>query len=273
VRTEPGPLAASVAILAARLGGEVTDSAAVTAALGVELLGMFPDFLRQTVDRPVGEGSKFNNIFAILVADYVVSRALRCSASAGAAIAGAVGAASCSMCEAEMIERVDRGQAARSRQRYLQTAELREGALFELAVGIGATLAHCDAETAETLARYGKEVGVAHRIAADTCALFPSSERSREEAERTLQEGHLTLPTIEAIAHEDLDLEELGRNPIVFLSALQRSEGIRHALSECEARAAAASEALAAAGLNGALAQLANIPVERIRASATPFPH
>jgi menaquinone-9 beta-reductase len=267
LRAEPGPLAASLTLLAARIGGAKPDSTAVSAALGVELLGTFPDFLRQTVDRPIGEGSKFNNIFAILVADYVVSRALRLSASAGAAIAGAVGGTSYSMCEAEMIERVDRGRVGRSPQRYLRAAELREGALFELAVSIGAMLAECDVETTEALARYGREVGVAHRIAADTCALFPSDDRRRDEMERALQEGYLTLPTIGAIAHEGLDLEELGSNPMAFLPTLQRSEGIRIALSECETRTATALEALAGAGLNGAMAQLAKLPVERARST------
>ncbi len=269
LRAEPGPVAASLALLAARIGGGTTNSTAVSAALGVELLGMFPDFLRQTVDRPSGQGSKFNNIFAILVADYVVSKALRSSASAGAAIAGAIGGASCSMCEAEMIESVDRGMSCRPPRRYLRAAELREGALFELAAAIGAAVADCDTKTRDALARYGREVGVAHRIAADACALFPSDEWARDEVERMLQEGYLSLPTIEAIAHEDFNPEELRRNPMAFLPALQRSEGVWRALSECETRARAAGEALVDAGLNGAMAQLADLPAQRIRSAVS----
>jgi menaquinone-9 beta-reductase len=240
LRADPGPIAASLVFLGARAGGGTADDAAVTAALGVELLGTFPEFVRQTVDRPAGEGSKFNNVFAILVADFVVSRALKSGAFAGATVAAAIGATSCSMCEAEMIECVDRGVADRSPQRYLRAAELRDGALFELAVGIGATLAECDSETSAALARYGSELGVAHRIAIDVCALFPTDARGREDIERTRREGYLTLAMI---------------------------EGIERALVECELRSRLAGEALGSAGLNGALAALAGLPVERIRAA------
>jgi hypothetical protein len=271
LRTDPGPVAASLAFTATRAGGGAVDSTVVTAALGVELLGMFPSFLRQTVDRPVGEGSKLNNIFAILLADYVVSRSLRAGATGGEAIARAIGKTSCSMCEAEMIERDHRGDADCSAGRYLRAAELREGALFQLAASVSSTLGDHDSETGAALARFGAALGVAHRIAEDTCALFTADARGREEADRTLREGLLTLPMIEAISAGDLEPEMIERDAGASLSAIRHSQGVGRALAECEARTRVACDALRAPGLDGGMKALAGLPAKRIRVALSAF--
>jgi geranylgeranyl pyrophosphate synthase len=247
------------------------DSITLSVAVGTEFLAMFPDLLTQAVDRPASKTAKLNNIFTILIADYAVSRALRCSAPAGTVIANAIAHTGCSMCEAEMIARVDRDDFQGATARYFRAAQLREGKLFELATIVGGILAGHPAGTMTALRRYGRSLGVAFRISLDICHLLTTEEPIREQTERTLLDGYLSLPIIEALTHDGAEHRGLPGDLTAAVSTVRQHGGLEKALLECERMARTATNAVEGIGFNAAMAALTDLPVERARSAVRTF--
>ncbi|HWO48082.1 MAG TPA: geranylgeranyl reductase family protein [Solirubrobacterales bacterium] len=232
LRSDAGPAAGTLVLLASRSTGKELDSTAVSVALAIELLAMFPIFLAQAVNRPSGEASKLNNTFAILTADYVVSRALSCAAPAGTAVVGAIAGAGCSMCESEADVKQTAGGAEARLEAYPDPTRGREGSLFELAASVGGCLSKTPADAIGGLRSYGRSLGAAFCISNDVCEVAGA-------------EGKTPGPRATPVKGGVLD----------------------QALLRCEELADTAREALAEVGLNGSLAALCDLPGERARSA------
>jgi geranylgeranyl reductase family protein len=267
LRAGTGPVPGALVLLTARTGGRNLDSITLSAALGTEFLAMFPDLLNQAVDRPVGRTAKLNNVFTILVADYAVSRALKCSAPAGTAITHALAHTGCSMCEAEMIARVGGDDLRMATACYLRAAQLREGKLFELAMIVGGILAGQPAGTMTALRSYGRSLGMAFRISRDICHLLTTEEPIREQTERTLHDGYLSLPIIEALVHDGTESGALPADLAAAVSMAHRHGGFDKALLECERMARKATDAVDGVDLNAAITTLIDLPMDQARSA------
>ena len=225
-----GPIAGTTLLLAVRAARGDLDHQVVTTALAVELLAISTTLLGEVVDRPLGDVAKMNNNFAILAADFLVSRALGCAAPAGAAIAGEIAAVGCSMCEAELSE-VGRVPGAQL-DRYLEAADHREGELFALAARLGGHIGGVSEDAVEKLDACGRSLGIATRLSGDLSA---AASDSRAEPDSTRREG---------------DPEEIA--------------------VRCAELSETAREGFLALGLDDSLARICDLPVERARAARVP---
>jgi geranylgeranyl reductase family protein len=275
LRGNSGPAAAITLIAAARASGREPDRVVIAAAIAVELLSLFPAFAAQVVDRASRKRAKLNNALAVLVADFVVSRALRRSAVVGREASRALAETACAMCEGEMIDANDRGNTGRRLERYLAAAELKQGRLHALAAGLGGELGGCSAADVASLRRYGLELGIAFRISDDICALVAKDPSTGRPAGSALQEGNYTLPVLYGLSgngngngngHHAGWLKATDE-PADVVARLCASGAVDGALAECDVRAHAAQIALRSSRLNGALRSLADFPRQRARAA------
>lgn len=271
LRADAGPVASVVVFLASLMGGRGADSTVVSTALGVEFLAMLPIFVAQAIDRPTDDISKLNNTFAMLVADFVLSRALSCGASAGAEVANAIAVTGCSMCEAEAMEQSVRKDAESSVEQYFDVAEMKEGSLFALATSLGGMLSERSRETIAALDRYGQLLGVAFRISNDICHLVSDDEATRSQAKSMLQGGYYSLPVIEALLSNGSSTQWLSAGFDAVISEIHDLGGFEQALTKCELTAEAAKKAMGPTGLNEAMADLCDLPVAWARSALYAF--
>lgn len=274
LRSGAGPAAAAALLLGARLAGREPDPPLVSAAIAVELLALFPVFAAQVVERAVRRNAKLNNVLAVLVADFVVTRAVRRSVPAGGAAATALSDAACAICEGEMVEVGARWDVDRSPESCLKAAELSQGSLFTLAIGLGAELGGSPTDEVAALREAGRELGIAVRISDDVCDLLEGDSATGREMAAGLQQGHYSLPVVCALSRagsrtrQRRKLVDPANRVADTVGAIERLGGVADALAECSARAEAARAAMAGCGVDGPLAELTHLPVARAAAAA-----
>jgi hypothetical protein len=197
----------------AACGGDA-DERAVDGAMAVELLRVFPRILcRVTLARD--SRTTANNAVAIMTGDFGMSRATAAAARLGAGItellADGIEAAS----EAAGLFARHPFAADRPVWRYFEWARLTTGTSLALAARIGARLAEADHVRVDCLAVASESLGIGAQICDDVLALVRDDLVRGSGPRRVLEEGHLSLPVLLAVARDP----ELA----VLLGAGQRS--------------------------------------------------
>jgi geranylgeranyl reductase family protein len=253
-RSSAGPAPAATVLLAAHACGREPDREVVALATGVQLLSLFPVYASQVIDDASRLSSKANNAFAVLVADLVVSRALRTTSAIGDQHAQALAATACSMCEGQMIDVASNRAASPSPERYFKAAALTHGSLFALAAGSGAELADAPPETVAAIRDYGHDLGIAFRIAEDLRGLTADDFGTSDEADP----HGWPLPLLYANGTQGTR------------DSSPRDAGVATALEDCRAQVERAKTAVEQHGLEGWLVDLAELPLERAQGAEWP---
>jgi len=215
-------------LLASRLSGNRIE-AAVRAAAIVELIHVASLVHDDVIDRaPLRRGSptvnaKWNSDVAILMADYIYSRAFEiafeCLPSPLLAILCRVAA---TMCDGEMFQIEKRDQRL-TEEDYLYIIRCKTAGLFSACTRLGSALAQADESSVAALERYGLHVGCAFQITDDVLDLTADPARLGKKIGTDIACGKQTLPLIHAI--EKADAEDRA----FLLAALKNepsSEGI-----------------------------------------------
>lgn len=247
-RARGGPSAAALTLVAAGAEGRELKPQFVSAAIGVELLSLFPVFVKQVTDGSKSGGQKLNNVLAVLVADFVASRALRCGSEAGVEVFDLLSRAVGSICEGTDIEINSQSGLALDLDDYLRSARLKEGRIFTVAASIGSLLGGLNREKSRELELFALEFGIASRIADDLL-----------DRHRAIEE-----------ASESADDESVRHNTLEFVPIIDESPfpSVFAATLECEKHVTAAQSHLAEDGdVSSALASLAETPLARARAA------
>ncbi len=139
----------------------------------------------------------WNNQTAILVGDYLYSKALRLAVGLGSVyVMEVLSEASLRMSEGEVLDLVHSGDLGLSETGYLQLIEAKTAALIAASCRLGAVLAGRGGEEEEALGRYGMGVGMAFQIADDLLDFTAEEGRLGKSLGTDLREGKVTLPVI-----------------------------------------------------------------------------
>ena len=195
--------------------GSPAPDAVVYAGVAVELLHMatlvHDDVLdradlrrgRPTVFAAGGRGA------ATTTGDLLFSRAFAVLVRAGDADAvRTLSSASSALARGELVQRADAWDANVSRERYLERCELKTARLFEAACRLGASLGGLGGSAVDTLAEFGRRIGVAFQIFDDVLDVSGPVERTGKARGTDLLDGTVTLPLIVA-RERDPDLAAL----------------------------------------------------------------
>ncbi|HEY3827823.1 MAG TPA: polyprenyl synthetase family protein [Solirubrobacteraceae bacterium] len=146
------------------------------------------------------------------------------------------------MCSGQMAEFEDSFDTTRSVERYYLAIAGKTASLFEVAAWLGGWLAGAPTATVNSLARFGREFGMAFQIADDILdVLAPISETGKLQAKDLLQ-GVYSLPVIYAL-QTDRELGAALEQPLTqadlpkLVARIRASGGVVLASHECFRRA------------------------------------
>lgn len=218
----------------------------------------------------------FGNAAAVLVGDFLYSRAFQMMVSVGSMrIQQVLADATNIIAEGEVLQLLNCHNADVDVPRYLRVIRYKTAKLFEAACRLGAILADAPAAIEEGMAHYGMHLGTAFQLVDDVLDYSGDEAATGKRLGEDLAEGKPTLPLIHAMTHGSLEqaecvrhaVEEGGRDALPGVLAAIRATGAldetrRHA--EAEARLALESVApLPASIFKDSLVQLAAFAVAR----------
>jgi len=187
--------------------GEPPDAGQSGARLGVaaavELIhvaSLIHDDVIDAADLRRGQASVnavWGNQVAVLLGDYLFSKAFHILARLRAdGIAAAMAAATVRMAQAE-IKQIKYGNTAHTDEAiYFDIIDGKTAALTSAACRCGAMTAGAEAETADALARFGLEWGMAFQITDDTLDVTATADHLGKPIGSDIQTGKVTLPII-----------------------------------------------------------------------------
>ena len=194
-------------VLASQLAADADPEDVVRAALVVELThvaSLYHDDVMDEAELRRGAPSanrRFDNTVAILVGDFLFSRASSIVATLGTDYVAL---------QADTFARLVQGQIAETRgpqpeddalEHYLSVIADKTGSLIATSAVFGGMVAGADAEVLDALARYGEEIGVVFQLSDDIIDI--ASDSSGKTPGTDLREGVPTLPTLLARRSED----------------------------------------------------------------------
>ena len=149
--------------------------------------------------------SRWGNALAILVGDYLFSRA--------AALATELGLEAVKI-QASTFSRLVHGQIAETAgpldgedaiQHYLRVLEHKTGSLISASARFGAMFGGCPPEQVEALATFAETFGIAFQLSDDLIDIASDGNQSGKTPGTDLREGVPTLPVLYALASSDDD--------------------------------------------------------------------
>ncbi|NNJ25390.1 polyprenyl synthetase family protein [Alienimonas chondri] len=193
--------------------------------------------------------SRWNPRTAVLFGDFLFTHAFHLAATVDAAACRAIGAATNAVCEGELTQIHERGNADLTEAEYFAIVGGKTAALTAVSAELGAVHAGADEATVEALRSYGEDLGVAFQIADDLLDLVGEEGCVGKSLGSDLSEKKLTLPLIRLRDRlpegESQQLKTLLADPPAdarerLLPLLQRTGALESAVATARERAAAA---------------------------------
>jgi octaprenyl-diphosphate synthase len=189
-------------LLTARACGKVTHAHHVLAAV-VEMIHtatlVHDDVLdNATVRRHVPTvNARWDNQSSILLGDFLFTHAFHLTATLGDARAcEIIGEATNRVCEGELQQIGERGNFAIGEDEYFSIIDGKTAELTSCCTRLGAMYAGMSDDVVESLARYGRSLGVAFQIADDLLDLVGEERTTGKSLGTDLDQQKLTLPLI-----------------------------------------------------------------------------
>lgn len=198
--------------------------------------------------------SLFGNAAAVLVGDFVYSRAFQMMVEVGdMRVMEVLAEATNVIAEGEVLQLMNCRNADIDEESYLRVIRCKTAKLFEAAARLGALIGGARREDEEALAAYGMHLGTAFQLIDDVLDYSGCDADMGKNVGDDLAEGKPTLPLIYAMrcgspqqaelirsAVEQGGLEELG--PV--LRTIEETGALRYARAQAQAAAQHAREAL-----------------------------
>ncbi|HOK66873.1 MAG TPA: polyprenyl synthetase family protein [Anaerohalosphaeraceae bacterium] len=189
-------------LLSARACGQAKPIHIDLAAI-VELIHTATLLHDDVVDRAVlrrgrlSANALWGNTAAVLLGDFLLSRALALGARLRPpVISEQILQTAQQICEGELLQNYHRGDWQISEELYRQIIASKTAALFAFSCTLGAQWAEADETSVESLAKYGRYLGLAFQIRDDAMDLFSSERKTGKTVRTDLAEGKPTLPVI-----------------------------------------------------------------------------
>ncbi len=158
----------------------------------------------------------FGNAAAVLVGDFLYSRAFQMMVSAdNMRVMQVLADATNTIAEGEVLQLMNCHDPDVDEQRYLEVIRRKTAKLFEAAARLGAVLAGVAPEVEEGLASYGTHVGTAFQLVDDVLDYSGDAAAIGKSLGDDLAEGKPTLPLIHAMRTGTADQSALVRSAIL----------------------------------------------------------
>jgi octaprenyl-diphosphate synthase len=220
--------------------------------------------------------AQFGNAAAVLVGDFLYSRAFQMMLGAGSMrVMQVLADATNTIAEGEVLQLMNCHDPDVGEAKYLDVVRRKTAKLFEAAARLGAVLAGAPAAVEAGLAEYGTRLGTAFQLVDDVLDYSGEAAAIGKSLGDDLAEGKPTLPLIRALACAPAAQAALVRRAIVdggraqfaeVLAAVRACGALDYAraVAEREAQAARAALApLAASAHRDSLLELATFSVAR----------
>lgn len=204
----------TMVMLSARTVG-VVGQRVMDVALALELLhtaSLVHDDVVDESDERRGQSSlnaMMTNQIAVLVGDYILSRALHHAAATGSTeIVDAVAMLGQTLADGELQQLANLDSEVINENSYYLVVRKKTASLFAACAQLGVTAAGGSAEQAERMRQLGSLVGTCFQLRDDLLD-FRGSERLGKPSGNDMREGKITLPVISALKHSQS--EEIQR--------------------------------------------------------------
>ena len=202
-------------LLAARMVGQVNDKV-IRVALSLEMLhtaSLVHDDVVDESDRRRGLPSVnalLSNQIAVLAGDFILSKALECSAlTDDVRVVRYIAQLGQSLADGELLQLKHQDSDVLSEAVYFDIVSRKTASLFSLCARLGALAAGGSEAEAERLAQFGKLIGICFQLRDDVFD-YGTAEVGKPLG-NDMREGKLTLPAIYAVKHsEDAKMHELA---------------------------------------------------------------
>ena len=198
--------------------------------------------------------SQWGNKASILFGDLLFTHAFHLASTIDGRACRLIGQATNRVCAGELQQVAGRGDLHLSEADYFQILDGKTAALTEVAARLGALYAGAPDATADRLAAYGHNLGMAFQVADDLLDLTGDESTAGKTLGTDLDQQKLTLPVIHAI-HElppsgaerfrDLLRGDTPDKPARVLATLRETGALDYAKRRADEFAAAAAHALA----------------------------
>ncbi|MGQ0510048.1 MAG: polyprenyl synthetase family protein [Betaproteobacteria bacterium] len=199
--------------------------------------------------------AQFGNAAAVLVGDFLYSRAFQMMVGCGSMrVMQVLAEATNTIAEGEVLQLMNCHDPRVGEATYLEVIRRKTAKLFEAAARLGAVLAGAPPALEAGLAEYGMRVGTAFQLIDDVLDYSGDAASIGKSLGDDLAEGKPTLPLIRAMACGELEqvrvvreaIEHGGRGDFERVLAAVRATGaLDYARGVAQNEAAAAREALA----------------------------
>jgi octaprenyl-diphosphate synthase len=219
---------------------------------------------------------RWGNEASVLVGDFLYSRSFQMMVEAGSMrVMEILASATNTIAEGEVQQLLNRHDPDTTEARYLQVIHNKTAKLFEAAAQIGAVLSGSTSAVEQTMAAYGRHLGIAYQLIDDVLDYSASNPDLGKNIGDDLAEGKPTLPLLYALWHGSDDMAEGIRHAIrsggldslpLVLEAIESTGAIAYTARRARAEAGMAIDALAAiprTAYRDAMEGLARFAVDR----------
>jgi octaprenyl-diphosphate synthase len=188
-------------LLTAQACGGVTDAHRTLAAV-VEIIHtatlVHDDVLDKAAVRRHVEtiNAGWGNRTSILLGDYLFTHAFHLASSVDARACSLIGEATNRVCEGELEQNTERGNVDLSEEAYLDIIDGKTAELTSCCCRLGAQYASQSDAVVESMARYGRWLGVAFQVVDDLLDLVGEEKTTGKSLGTDLEQQKLTLPII-----------------------------------------------------------------------------
>lgn len=220
--------------------------------------------------------SLFGNAAAVLVGDFLYSRAFQMMVAIGSIrVMEVLAEATNIIAEGEVLQLLNIHDPETDEEKYLRVVRYKTAKLFEAACRVGAILGNASHEDEMAIARYGMHLGTAFQLIDDVLDYSGEIGETGKNVGDDLAEGKPTLPLIHALRHGSESeksairraIENGGREEMPAVASAIRATGALAYTREQAHREAHAAEAaivhLKDSVYRDALLQLCVFAVER----------
>lgn len=245
----------ALVVACAHLGG-MFDDRVVAGAAAVELVQVgslvHDDIFESAATRrgtPTINAVEGDDV-ALIAGDYILARAGVEASTVGQEAAGLLARTIVALCEGQVAEMRDVGDVDRTQAACMRSIEGKTAALFSASCRMGALAAGLPAATADALAAFGHQFGIAFQVLDDVLDVTADPVRLGKPVGIDIATGVYTLPVLFAMDGDDGDelrriLRRRDANDVVAaMQLVRRSDGIDRALRIVDHHIVAAVDAL-----------------------------
>ncbi len=157
----------------------------------------------------------FGNAAAVLVGDFLYSRAFQMMVSVGSMrVQEVLADATNVIAEGEVLQLLNCNNADVEVEDYLRVIRFKTAKLFEAAMRLGAIINHASAGVEDGMARYGMHLGTAFQLVDDILDYSGDESATGKNLGDDLAEGKPTLPLIHVMQHGSPAQSALVRHAI-----------------------------------------------------------